>query len=88
MFHVYYDPDGDTAGLERLQAARELLIGVNAVYVQTQGTAVVDRLAGVTNSVMPRFFYGDPTAPGWTSRPKTNNGGLKWLREKLAQLGL
>ena len=48
--------------------------------------ADVDRLAGVTNSVMPRFFLGDPTEDGWTSEPGTNNGGLRWLRAKVAEL--
>ena len=48
------------------------------------GTGEVDRLAGVTNSVMPRFFLGDPAAEGLgPSQPGVNNGGLRWLRSLL-----
>ena len=46
------------------------------------------RLAGVTGSVMPRFFLGDPTAADWVSEPGVNNGGLRWLQRKLIELGV
>ena len=36
---------------------------------------------------MPRFFFGDPAAPGWgPPRPKVNNGGLRWLKAYLGTL--
>ncbi len=36
----------------------------------------VDRPAGMTNSVIPRFFLGNPTDDGWTLQSKVNNSGL------------
>ena len=87
-FHVYYDPDGDAADQERLEEARDLLADVDTTHIETSGTATVDQLAGVTDSVLPRFFLGDPTGSGWESQPGTNNGGLRWLKRKLAELGL
>ena len=51
------------------------------------GTEEVDRLAGVEDSVLPRFFLGDPEDPEWgPSEPGVNNGGLEWLRSVLAEL--
>ena len=85
-FYVYYDPGGDAASKDRLQEARTLLAGKGATYVSTTGTATVDELAGVNSSIMPRFFYGDPTKDGWKSQTKVNNGGLRWLKQKLAEL--
>ena len=87
-FHVYRDPSGGTADKGRLQEARGLLSGVGTTYVETEGSATLDRLAGVTNLVLPRFFLGDPSRARWTPQPKTNNGGLWLLKKKLKEPGL
>ena len=44
------------------------------------------RLAGVTDSVMPRFFQGDPTASDWVSQPRVHNGGLRRLKGNVAEV--
>ena len=85
-FYVYHDPDTtDARSLQRLQDARTLLTGLGAVFVETSDTSTLDRLAGVSEAVMPRFFYGDPTDSDWLAQPGLNNGGLRWLRGKLAE---
>ena len=72
-------------GAHRYDAAIRLLRDKNRPYeVIDSDRSRVDRLAGVSNSIMPRFFLGDPEAPGWgPSVPKQNNGGLRWLRNFL-----
>ena len=87
-FVIYHDPDAGDASVERYNEAKKLLSDAGLTYTEvTDATqADVDRLAGVTNSVMPRFFLGDPTEDGWTSEPGTNNGGLRWLKAKVAEL--
>ena len=82
-FVIYHDPDAGDAAVHRYEQAIALLKASERSYaVRTvTGTGEVDRLAGVTDSIMPRFFLGDPTAPGWgPSQPRVNNGGLRWLR--------
>ena len=88
VFMIYHDPDGGAAALNRYNEAVKLLTDAGIAYSEVVGDvqADVDRLAGVTNSVMPRFFLGDPTDAGWTSQPKANNGGLRWLKAKVAEL--
>ena len=85
-FVIYHDPAGGAAAVDRYGQATALLNASERSYaVRTvTGTAEVDPLAGVTGSVMPRFFLGDPAAPGWgPSQPRVNNGGLRWLRSML-----
>ena len=86
-FTVYHDPS-DAAAVTRYQTAVGLLKAASRSYaVRTvSGTAKVDDLAGVSGSVMPRFFLGDPEEQGWgPAQAKVNNGGLKWLRSELGQ---
>ncbi|MDE0176287.1 MAG: fibronectin type III domain-containing protein [Defluviicoccus sp.] len=87
-FTIYHDPNGPAAAVSRYNTAVGLLDEAGQSYAlrTVTGTATVDRLAGVSNSVLPRFFLGDPEGSGWTSQPGTNNGGLRWLRKKLAAL--
>ena len=87
-FVIYYDPDGGAAEVDRYDQAVALLKEAGISYSEVRGDvrAEVDRLAGVTNSIMPRFFLGDPTASDWTSQPGENNGGLRWLKQKVAEL--
>ncbi len=87
-FTVYHDPNAGAAAVTRYQTAVGLLGAAGQSYtVRTvSGTAKVDDLAGVSGSVLPRFFLGDPEAEGWgPARAKVNNGGLKWLRSALGQ---
>ena len=52
-----------------------------AYEARTATREEVTDLAGTASpSVMPRFFTEDPGANGFVSRPKTNNGGLRWLK--------
>ena len=86
---VYHDPSGPASAVSRYDTAVGLLDAASRRYeVRTvTGTGKVDRLAGVSNSVMPRFFLGDPEVTGWgPAQAKVNNGGLRWLRSKLAEL--
>ena len=85
-YTIYHDASISGAGGRSTQA-ETALAAANLLYktVTVSGTAEVDRLAGVSNSVMPRFFEGDPTETGWVSEPGMSNGGLKWL---LGQLGV
>ena len=88
LFTVYYDPDHSAESTARYEEAIDLL---DAAYVDysvrpASGTAEVDRLANVTNSVLPRFFLGDPTDAGWQPQAQVNNGGLRWLRGYLEEL--
>ena len=87
-FVIYYDPDGGAAAVDRYNQAVALLKEAGISYSEVTGDvrAEVDRLAGVTNSIMPRFFFGDPTAADWVSQPGENNGGLRWLKRKVAEL--
>ena len=85
---VYHDPNAGAAAVTRYNTAVGLLKAAGRSWaVRTvSGTAKVDRLAGVSGSVMPRFFLGDPEAEGWgPAQAKVNNGGLKWLRSVLGQ---
>ncbi len=87
-FTVYHDPNAGAAAVARYQTAVGLLKAAGRSWaVRTvSGTAKVDGLAGVSGSVLPRFFLGDPEAEGWgPARAKVNNGGLKWLRSALGQ---
>jgi len=83
---VYHDPS-HSAVVSRYHTAVGLLTAAGRSYTvrNVTGTGDVDRLAGVSNSVLPRFFLGDPAETGWTSQPGTNNGGLRWLRSVLGQ---
>ena len=87
-FVIYHDPDAGAESVDRYNEAVALLAdaGLQAVTVKGDVGDDVDRLAGVTDSVLPRFFLGDPTDEDWTSEPGENNGGLRWLREKVAEL--
>ena len=87
-FVIYHDPDAGSAAVSRYDQAVALLAaaGIDYTEVTENAQTEADRLAGVTNSVLPRFFLGDPTAPGWTSETKVNNGGLRWLKAKVAEL--
>ena len=87
-FVIYYNPAGGAAEVDRYNQAVALLKEAGISYSEVRGDvrAEVDGLAGVTNSVMPRFFLGDPTAADWTSQPGENNGGLRWLKKKVAEL--
>ena len=81
---IYHDPSHSAAAVRRYETAIGLLDGANRPYTVRSGAdrSAVDRLANVTNSIIPRFFAGDPEAPGWgPSRPRQNNGGLRWLRD-------
>ena len=85
---IYHDPNAGAAAVGRYNEAIELLKAARIPYTQVLGDvqAKVDELAGVTGSVLARFFLGDPTAEGWTSQPKVNNGGLRWLKTKIQEL--
>ncbi len=87
-FVIYYDPDAGDAAVDRYNQAVKLLKDAGISYSEVIGDVQedVDGLAGVTGSVLPRFFLGDPTEEGWTSKPRENNGGLRWLKEKVAEL--
>ena len=87
-FVIYHDPDAGDDAVDRYNQAVQLLTSGRIQHSQVIGDvqAEVDRLAGVTDSVLPRFFLGDPTASDWASEPGENNGGLRWLREKVAEL--
>ena len=84
---IYHDPS-DAAAAARYEAAVQALVSAGVGHeTRNASRADVNPLAGVGNSVMPRFFLGDPTAPGWgPSQPKVNNGGLRWLKGYLAGL--
>ena len=85
---VYHDPDSPTEAVNRYDEAVELLEAVQRQYVVVSGAVAdeVDRLAGVTNSVLPRFFLGNPEAADWgPSEPGVNNGGLRWLRSVVGE---
>ena len=85
---IYHDPSAGAAEVRRYHEARALLAGARIPYTEVTGAVHDDaaRLAGLSNSVMPRFFLGDPTAAGWVPQPKSNNGGLRWLRHKITEL--
>ena len=56
-----------------------------AYEARTATREEVTDLAGVSApSVIPRFFTADPEANGFVSAPKTNNGGLRWLKDFLS----
>ena len=83
---VYHDPNGSADAVRRYSEAVALLKAKGRSYtVRTvTGTAEVERLAGLSATVMPRFFLGDPKATDWgPSQPGVNNGGLRWLRSLL-----
>lgn len=85
---IYYDPDAGDAAADRYSQAVELLKDASITYSEVTGDVRddVDELAGVTDTVIPRFFLGDPTDEDWVSQPKANNGGLRWLKLKVAEL--
>ncbi len=87
-FVIYYDPNAGAAAADRYNQATALLTEAGIAYSEVVGDVQdeVDRLAGVTNSIIPRFFLGDPTSPDWVSEPRVNNGGLRWLKQKVAEL--
>ena len=84
---VYHDADHSAGAVSRYDTAVGLLTAAGRAYTarNVTGTSEVDRLAGISNSVMPRFFLGDPEDPDWASEPGVNNGGLRWLRSVLAE---
>ena len=86
VIFIYHDPGAGAAALDRYNQAVQLLTSASITYIAVTGDVQgdVDRLAGVTDSVLPRFFLGDPTGEGWTSQVKMNNGGLRWLRDYVA----
>lgn len=61
-FVIYHDANASAAATERYDAAIGLLDGSGRSYTvrDVTGTDRVNRLAGVSNSVLPRFFLGDP----------------------------
>ena len=85
---IYHDPDAGDAAADRYNQGVKLLKDAGIAYSEVIGDVQddVDRLAGVTASVLPRFFLGDPTDEDWTSKPKENNGGLRWLKKKVTEL--
>ena len=87
-FVIYHDPEAGDDAVDRYNQGVKLLKDASLSYTEVVGDVQddVDRLAGVTGSVLPRFFLGDPTAEGWVSKPKENNGGLRWLKGKVAEL--
>ncbi len=87
-FVIYYDPNAGAAAVDRYNQAVKLLKDAGISYSEVIGDVQddVDRLARVTNSIIPRFFLGDPTEEGWVSEVKVNNGGLRWLKQKVAEL--
>ena len=87
-FVVYHDPDAGDEAVDRYNQGVKLLTDAGIAYSEVKGDVQedVDRLAGVTDSVIPRFFLGDPTSADWVSKPRENNGGLRWLKEKVAEL--
>ena len=87
-FAIYYDPDAGEDAVDRYNQGVKLLKDAGISYTEVIGDVQedVDRLAGVTDSVIPRFFLGDPTDEDWTPEPKVNNGGLRWLKQKIAEL--
>ena len=87
-FVIYHDPDAGSAAVNRYNQAITLLTDAGVTYSVVSGDVQADasRLAEVSNSIMPRFFLGDPTASDWVSQPKANNGGLRWLKQKVAEL--
>ena len=80
--------DTGAAAVNRYDQAVALVTKAGLAYTGVTGDVQedVDQLARVTNSVMPRFFLGDPTSDGWTSYTKVNNGGLRQLKNKGAEL--
>ena len=74
--------------MNRYNQAVTLLKEAGIAYSEVRGDVQneVDRLAGVTDSVLPRFFLGDPTEEGWVSQTQVNNGGLRWLEQKVPEL--
>ena len=88
QFVVYHDPDAGAAAVDRFTRAIALLDDAGVSYSLVSGDVrdEASRLAGVSSSVMPRFFFGDPTGDDWVSEKKVNNGGLRWLQKKLAAL--
>ena len=87
-FVIYHDPNAGDAAVDRYNQGVKALKDASISYSEVTGDVQddVDRLAGVTGSVLPRFFLGDPTAEGWVSETKVNNGGLRWLKKKVAEL--
>lgn len=87
-FVIYYDPDAGADAVDRYNQAVALLDEAGIAYGEVVGDIQdeASRLAGVTDSIIPRFFLGDPTSSDWVSQPKVNNGGLRWLKQKVAEL--
>ena len=86
-FVVYHDAS-DPAAVRRYEQGVQALGDAGVSHETRQSSsAEVSPLAGVTHSVMPRFFFGDPEQEGWgPPRQKVNNGGLRWLKAHLANL--
>lgn len=87
-FVIYCDPDAGDDAADRYNQAVTLLAGPGLPFITVEGNVgdEVNRLVGVAASVLPRFFPGDATDGDWTSEPGENNGGLRWLKEKVAEL--
>ena len=87
-FMIYHDPNAGDVAVDRYNQAVELLDNAGIAYSVVSGDVQdeASRLAGVSNSVMPRFFLGDPTSQDWVSEPRGNNGGLRWFKQKVAEL--
>ena len=87
-FVIYHDPDAGDDAVDRYNEAITLLEDAGISYTEVTGQVRedVDRLAGVTDSVIPRFFLNDPTDEEWVPEPQVNNGGLRWLKGKVAEL--
>lgn len=86
-FVIYHDPGAGAEAVDRYNQAVTLLTDARILFSEVIGDVQkVERLAGVPKSVMPRFFLGDPAASDWVSAPGENNGGLRWLKEKVAEL--
>ena len=85
---AFYDPNAWDASADRYIQGVRLLTDAGIAYSEVTGDvqADVDRLAKVTDSTLPRFFLGDPTAADWVSQPGNNNGDLHWLKQKVAEL--
>lgn len=79
---IYHDPDADRASIRRFDAAVDLMTDAGFRFYTRQADQMdAAQAADLPWSIMPRFFLGDPASEGWgPSKPKVNNGGLRWLR--------
>ena len=82
---MHHDANNSPEASTRYEEAIGLLDAAERSYTarEVTGADEVERLAGVSGTVMPRFFLGDPAAADYRSQPGVNNGGLRWLRRQI-----